>query len=65
MKESEFVFVFEIIRNTWGLFQCNNWSGFKNDKTKSFEKQNTDIERALTKHRYTHITFVETLIKSW
>ena len=40
-------------------FQIDNGSEFKGEVTKLLEKHNVDIQRATTKHKYTHSASVE------
>ena len=40
-------------------FQCDSESEFKNEVTKLLEKRSVDIQRATTKYKHTHTTFVE------
>ena len=44
-------------------FQCDNGHEFKNEVTKSLEKQNVDIRRARTKYKHTQKVFVEAFKK--
>ena len=41
------------------VFQCDNGAKFKHEVTKLLEKHNVDIQRAATKYKHTHTTFVE------
>ena len=65
-KSSEGAFVLEAIYKKGGVFkypktfQCDNGSEFKNGVTKLLEKNNVDIRRAITEHKHTHTTYVET-----
>ena len=45
------------------VFQRDNGSEFKNERTKLFEKHNVDIPRATTKYKHTHTAFVEAFNK--
>ena len=45
------------------VFQCDNGSGFKNEMTELLENHNVEIQRATTKHKYTHTAFVEVFNK--
>ena len=62
-KSREVAFVLEAIYKKGGMFkypkvfQCDNWSEFKNGVTKLFEKHNADIRRATTKHKPSHTVF--------
>ena len=41
------------------VFQCDNGSEFRNEVIKLLEKHSVDIQRATTKYKHTHTTFVE------
>ena len=45
------------------IFQCNNGSEFKGEVTKMLEKYEVKIQRVTTKHKHTHMAFVEALNK--
>ena len=45
------------------MFQCDNGPEFKNEVTKLLEKYNAEIRRATTKHKHTHMAFVEAFNK--
>ena len=65
-KSSEVAFMLgAIYKKKGGLFkypkafQIDNGSEFKGEVTKLLEKHNVDIQRATTKHKYTHSVSVE------
>ena len=64
-KSSKFSFVLEAICTKRcvfkfpKVFQCDDSSEFKNEVTKLLKKYNVDIQRAATKYKHTHTTFVE------
>ena len=68
-KSSEVAFVLEAIYKKGGvfkypkMFQCDNGPEFKNEVTKLLEKYNAEIRRATTKHKHTHMAFVEAFNK--
>ena len=41
------------------VFQCDNGPAFKGEVTKLYEKHYVDIQKATTKYKHTHTTFVE------
>ena len=45
------------------VFQCDNGREFKSEVTKLLEKHNVDIQRARSKHKRTHTTFLESFNK--
>ena len=68
-KSSEVAFLLESIYKKGDvfkhpkIFQCNNGPEFKNETAKFLEKHNVDVQRATTKVKHKHATFVEAFSK--